>query len=66
MTSFLYSQNSFNPSNHFVGGRVGRFVEVDDPVSNVLLKRSLQRRATSRNRSVMPSANMQFVIVLDS
>lgn len=30
MTRLLYSKNTPNPSDNFVGGRVGRFVEVDD------------------------------------
>jgi hypothetical protein len=48
MASFFESQNAFNPRNDFVTGRIGGFVEIDNPVTQMLGKRSGERTTTTR------------------
>jgi hypothetical protein len=47
-----------------VGGRVGRFVEVDHTAAHIVVDGTLQRRAAVGQRSVVSSADIELVIVL--
>ena len=43
---------------------VGRLVQVDEAVANILLQRPLQRRAAARDGRVVPGSDMELVIIL--
>lgn len=46
MASFVYSEYAFDPRDDFVGGGVGRFVEVDDTVGDVFFERTREGRGS--------------------
>ena len=47
-----------------MGGRIGRLVEIDYSTANIVLDRTLERRAAIGERSVMTRANIELVIIL--
>ncbi len=47
-----------------MGGRIGRLVEIDYSTANIVLDRTLERRAAIGERGVMTRANIELVIIL--
>jgi hypothetical protein len=39
-------------------------VKIDNTIANVFIKRTLQRRTTTRNGSVMTGTNVQLIVIL--
>lgn len=66
MSGLLNTEDPLNPGNYLVRGRVGRLVEVDDTITDVVFQRTLEGRVPGGNGRVMPSANEQLVIILRS
>ena len=48
-----------------MGGRVGRLVEVDDAVAEVLGEGALERRVAGGERGVVAGADVEAVVVLE-
>src|SRR5690606_29545763 len=57
-------KNSLHPSDDLMGRWVARLVKVDNTTANVTLDVALQRGSAARNGSEVPSANKEFIIVL--
>lgn len=47
-----------------MGGRVRRFVKIQDSVADILKQRAFQRRKTGGKRGVMASPDVEAVVVL--
>jgi hypothetical protein len=62
--SLVYFENTTDPSNDLMGRGIRGLIEVNDSVADIVVNVSLEGRGSSRNRSVMTSAHIQFVIVL--
>ena len=65
MSRLFHSQNSLNPRDDFVGGGIGRFVQVDESRANVVLNGTFERRAAVRKRRVMIRSDVEFVKVFE-
>jgi len=59
------SKDTFDPANNFVGRRVGRFVEINDTVTEMLFESSCKRGRSCWKRSVMGCSDVKFVVVLE-
>mmetsp|Transcript_12712 Transcript_12712/g.32400 ORF Transcript_12712/g.32400 Transcript_12712/m.32400 type:complete len:232 (+) Transcript_12712:697-1392(+) len=64
MTGFLNTQNSLDPSHNLMRGRVGRFVEIDYAISDVVVEGSLEGCTAKGIWNIVASADVQFVVVL--
>lgn len=65
VTSLFYTEDTFDPSDDFVGAWVAGFIEIDDAVSNVFLKGSAKGSVSTGNGSVMTGSNMKFIVVFE-
>jgi hypothetical protein len=83
VTGLFNTENTLDPSNNFVRGRVSRLktkismdvqgkteyisnlVEINNTIADVFVKRTLQRRTTAGNGSVMASTNIQLIVILN-
>lgn len=66
VSSLVHTKNSLNPGDNLVRRWVGGLVQVDIPTGDVLSDRALQRRAALLQGSVMPSAKIQLLKVLNN
>ena len=61
----LDAEEALDPRDHLVGGGVGRLVEVDDAVAEVLGDGALQRGVAGGERGVVAGADVEAVVVLE-
>jgi hypothetical protein len=65
VASLLDTEDFLHPSNNFVRRGIGRLVQVDNTVLKVFFEGSTERRVALSHRSVMASADEQFIVVLE-
>lgn len=65
MARLFGAKNPLNPSNNLMRRRVGGFIEVDDPVTEVFGQRALQRGKPSWERGVMASTDIEAIVVFE-
>lgn len=46
-------------------GRIGRLVQVDDSIPDIIIKGAFERRMASRDRGVVTSADIELVVILE-
>ena len=65
VSGLLYSEYASDPRYHLVRGGVGRLVEVEDAVADVLGQRALQRGAAGGDGRVVTGAHNQRIVALE-
>lgn len=60
VASSVNAEDALDPSNNFVGGRVGGLVEVDDTAGDVRLEIALERSRAGRNWGEVTGANKDW------
>lgn len=58
-------QHSLDPCYHFVTGRIGRFVEIDDARANEGFEIALDGSTADRDGGEMSGANEKFAVILE-
>lgn len=64
ITCLVYLNDALDPSNHLVGRRIGRLVQVDHSVAFVLKHGSASGRPTARQRCKVIGLYIQLIVVL--
>ncbi|EOA24056.1 hypothetical protein CARUB_v10017275mg [Capsella rubella] len=65
VTSFLNTEDTLNPSNNLVRRRIRGFIEIDDTVPDIFLKRTFERGVTGADWSVVTGTDVELVVVLE-
>lgn len=48
-----------------MGGRIGRLVQVDDSIPDIIIKGAFERRMASRDRGVVTGADIELVVIFE-
>lgn len=65
MTGLLNAKNAFEPGSNLMTGRIGWFVQINKPTTNVFLYISLLRGTSERKRGVVVCSHVHFVEVFE-
>ena len=65
MAGFLDSEDSLDPGNDFMGTGVGRFVEIDDSVLQVVFKGPFKGSGACGDWSIVVGENVHFMVVFE-
>lgn len=65
MASLFDVEDLLDPGDHFMGTGIGRFIQVDDTVFEIIFERSLKGGGSSRNGGIVSGEDIHLVVIFE-